>query len=256
MPQPFVLSLILAMFLAIALLSVAARRLGWGSPLIMLVAGIAIDLIPGVPSITLDPDLMLLGLLPPLLYSSGVGMSWRGFRSNLRPILSMAVGCVLFTASAVAALAHYAFGVSWAAGFVLGAIVSPPDSVAPSTLLRSMRLPRRLQMVLEGESLVNDATALVTFSFAVRAVETNAFSPSRGAHPVRGDHRRRDRLRRRRRLGDLAASPHRQRPSRGNPHRAGHAVFGLLAAASDSAAPASSPAFRRGSTSPGTAATT
>jgi monovalent cation/hydrogen antiporter len=114
--------------------------------------------------------------LPPLLYSSGVNMSWRGFRSNLRPILLLAIGCVLFTASAVAAVAHYALGLSWAVGFVLGAIVSPPDAVAPMAVMRAMRLPRRLITILEGESLVNDATALVAFSFALTAVATGSFS--------------------------------------------------------------------------------
>lgn len=176
MPETFVLTSLLAMFLAVALLSVLARRLHASTPVVMLVAGVALALLPGVPAITLDPDLTLLALLPPLLYFSGVGMSWRGFRSNLRPILSLAIGCVLFTASAVAAVAHYALGLSWATGFVLGAIVSPPDSVAPASLRRRFKLPRRLLTILEGESLANDATALVAFSLAVRAVETNQFS--------------------------------------------------------------------------------
>jgi len=176
MPEPFVLTLLLAMFLAIALLSTFANRLHASTPVVMLIAGVVIALLPGVPPITLDPDLTLLGLLPPLLYASGVGMSWRGFRSNLRPILSLAIGCVLFTTSAVAAVAHYLLHLGWADGFVLGAIVSPPDSVAPASLRRRFRLPRRLLMVLEGESLANDATALVAFSLAVRAVETHHFS--------------------------------------------------------------------------------
>jgi CPA1 family monovalent cation:H+ antiporter len=178
MPETFVLTLLLAMFLCIALLSTLADRLHASTPVVMLIAGIVIALLPGVPAITLDPDLTLLGLLPPLLYSSGVGMSWRGFRANLRPILSLAIGCVLFTASAVAAVTHYLLHLSWGVGFVLGAIVSPPDSVAPASLRRRFKLPRRMLMILEGESLVNDATALVAFSLAVRAVETNAFSPT------------------------------------------------------------------------------
>jgi CPA1 family monovalent cation:H+ antiporter len=178
MPETLVLTSLLAMFLAVAMLSVLARRLHASTPVVMLVAGVVIALLPGVPKITLDPDLTFLALLPPLLYTSGVGMSWRGFRSNLRPILSLAVGCVLFTATAVAAVAHYWLGLSWAAGFVLGAIVSPPDSVAPASLRRRFKLPRRLLTILEGESLANDATALVTFSLAVAAVETGHFSAS------------------------------------------------------------------------------
>jgi Na+/H+ antiporter len=178
MPEPFVLTLLLAMFLAVSLLSVLAQRLHASTPVVMLVAGVGLALLPGVPPITLDPDLTLLALLPPLLYSSGVYMSWRGFRSNLRPILSLAIGCVLFTATAVAAVAHYLLGLGWATGFVLGAIVSPPDSVAPASLRRRFKLPRRLLTVLEGESLANDATALVAFSLALRAVETGHFSPT------------------------------------------------------------------------------
>jgi len=105
-----------------------------------------------------------------------VGMSWRGFRSNLRPILLLSIGCVLFTAAIVAATVHYALGVSWPVGFVLGAIVSPPDAVAPMAVLRAVRLPRSLVTVLEGESLVNDATALVTLGFALAAVGSAPFS--------------------------------------------------------------------------------
>ncbi len=175
------LFVILAMFIGVALLSVAARRLCAASPVVMLIAGVVIALLPGLPAVTLDPDLVLLAFLPPLLYSSGVGMSWRGFRSSLRPILLLAIGCVLFTAGAVAAVAHYVLGLSWAVGFVLGAIVSPPDAVAPMALLKGMRLPRRLLTILEGESLVNDATALVTLSFALEAVATGGFSPAAAA---------------------------------------------------------------------------
>jgi CPA1 family monovalent cation:H+ antiporter len=183
MPETLELSTILALFIGLALLSAVARVLGAASPFVMLVGGVAIAFIPGFPAITLDPDLVLLGLLPPLIYSSAVGMSWRGFRSNLRPILLLAIGCVLFTAGAVAAVAHYGLGLSWTVGFVLGAIVSPPDSVTPMALLRSIRLPRRLLTVLEGESLVNDATALVTLSFALEALGSGKFSP--GAVAVR-----------------------------------------------------------------------
>lgn len=164
------------LLLLVAALSVVSRRFRVPSPMLMLVAGTAIAFVPWIPPVRIEPSLVLLWLLPPLLYSSGVGMSWRGFRSNLRPILLLAIGCVLFTASAVAIVAHYAVGVPWAVGFVLGAIVSPPDAVAPIAILRTLRLPRRLVTVLEGESLVNDATALVTLSFATAAVVTGSFS--------------------------------------------------------------------------------
>jgi len=142
----------------------------------MLLSGALLAFIPNLPQISIDPDLVLLVLLPPLLYSSGVGMSWRGFRAGLRPILFLAIGCVLVTAGVVATAMHFLLGVSWPVGFVLGAIVSPPDAVAPLAVLRRMPLPRRLRTVLEGESLVNDATALVVLSFALAAVGSASFS--------------------------------------------------------------------------------
>ena len=166
----------LALLLLIAALSVLAQRLKVSSPLLMLVAGIALAFIPGVPSRTLHPDFIFLGLLPPLLYTSGVNMSWRGFRSNLRPILMLAIGCVIFTASAVAVVGHYLLGLPWVIGFLLGSIVSPPDAVAPIAFMRDLSLPRRLTTVLEGESLINDATALVIFGFALTALATGSFS--------------------------------------------------------------------------------
>src|SRR5262245_49275539 len=142
--DPVPLAYALALAILVAGFSVVARRLRIASPILLLLAGAALDFALGMPKLELDPDLVLLMLLPPLLYSSGVGMSWRGFCANLRPILLLAIGCVLFTAAAVAAVAHYALGLSWAVGFVLGAIVSPPDAVAPMALLRHTRRPRRI----------------------------------------------------------------------------------------------------------------
>jgi CPA1 family monovalent cation:H+ antiporter len=175
------LLVILSLGIAVAFLSVAARRLRAAPSILMLLAGVALAFVPGLPAVTLKPDLVLLLLLPPLLYWSGVGMSWRGFCSDLRPILLLAIGCVLATAAAVATVAHFVLGLSWPVGFMLGAIVSPPDSVAPMALMRHLRLPRRLVTILEGESLVNDATALVIFSFALDALLTGAFSPAMAA---------------------------------------------------------------------------
>src|SRR5262245_26473376 len=172
--QALLYALVLA--LLIAALTVVARRVHVISPILLLVIGALISFTPGIPQLVLDPELVLLTLLPPLLYSSGVGMSWRGFRFNLRPILLLAIGCVLFTATAVAALGHFLLGMPWAVGFVLGAVVAPPDAVAPMAVMKHMRLPHRLITVVEGESLVNDATALVIFGFAVSAVVTGTFS--------------------------------------------------------------------------------
>ena len=119
---------------------------------------------------------MLLVLLPPIIYWAGVSMSWREFRFNLRPISLLAFGCVVFTTCAVAAALHWLFGWPWAVSFLLGAIVAPPDVVAPLTLVRPLNVPRRLLVVLEGEGLANDATALILYRFAVAAIVTGTFS--------------------------------------------------------------------------------
>lgn len=159
-----------------ALTSLAARRMHVPQSILLVVVGAALAYAPRFPAVKLYPDLMLLLLLPPLLYSSGVGMSWRGFKKNMRPIMLLAVGCVLFTASAVAAATHWLFHLPWAVGFVLGAVVSPPDAVAPMAIARRLSVPKRILTVLEGEGLVNDATALILFSFAVGAVTTGGVS--------------------------------------------------------------------------------
>jgi CPA1 family monovalent cation:H+ antiporter len=159
-----------------ASLGIVAERSRLPSPVIMLLAGVALAFVPGIPRLHGTPDIVLLVLLPPLLYSAGVGMSWRGFRSYKRPILNMAIGCVLFTAATVAAAAHYFLALDWAVGFVLGAVVSAPDAVPVVALLRDVRMPRRIVTILEGESLVNDAASLVILAFALDAVATGAFS--------------------------------------------------------------------------------
>ncbi len=165
--------LLLAVLVAVAIL---ARRLNVAPSILLVIAGIGLALIPGLPSIELAPELVLLVILPPLLYSAAVAMSWREFRFNLRPIFLLAFGAVVFTTCAVAVAAHYVIGLPWAVGFLLGAIVSPPDAVAPLAVARRLRLPRRLLLVLEGEGVANDATALILYRFAVVAVSTGAFS--------------------------------------------------------------------------------
>jgi Na+/H+ antiporter len=171
-----VLWIAFAMIAMTALTSLAARRMRVPQSILLVVVGAALAFAPRFPAVKLDPDLVLLLLLPPLLYFSGVGMSWRGFRKYLRPIMLMAVGCVLFTASVVAAATHWLLHLPWAVGFVLGAVVSPPDAVAPMAIARRLSVPKRILTVLEGEGLVNDATALILFSFAVGAVATGGVS--------------------------------------------------------------------------------
>jgi CPA1 family monovalent cation:H+ antiporter len=172
---------VLFMLAILAAVDVAARQLKIAPSILLVVAGIGMALIPGLPTIMLEPELVLLVILPPLIYSAGVAMSWREFRFNLRPITLLAFGCVVFTTCAVAAAAHYLLKFDWAVGFLLGAIVSPPDVVAPLAIARRLGLPRRLLVVLEGEGLANDATALILYRFAVAAVSTGTFSPSAAA---------------------------------------------------------------------------
>src|SRR5436190_3201233 len=172
------IQIVLFLLAVLVLVAVVAQRLKTAPPILLVVAGIALALVPGLPPIELAPELVLLVLLPPLIYSAGVSMSWREFRFNLRPITLLAFGCVVFTTCAVAAAVHYLFGWQWGVAFVLGAIVAPPDVVAPLAIARRLALPRRLLVVLEGEGLANDATALILYRFAVVAVGSGTFSPS------------------------------------------------------------------------------
>ena len=165
--------ILLAVLAGTALL---ARRLHVAPAILLLLAGILLAFVPRVPSLELPPELVLLVVLPPLIYSASVAMSWREFKSNLRPIILLSVGCVIFTAFMVAAATHYLIGLPWNVGFLLGAIVAPPDVVAPLAIARRLGLPRRLLVVLEGEGLANDATALILYRFAVMAISTGAFS--------------------------------------------------------------------------------
>ena len=168
------LLLLLAVLVAVA---IAARRFRIAPPILLVVAGLLLAAMPGVPAIELAPELVLFGILPPLVYEAGVAMSWREFRFNLRSIVQLAFGYVVFTAAAVAAAAHWLLGLPPAIAFMLGAIVAPTDPVAPVSIMRDMGVPRRLLVILQGEGLANDATALILYRFAVAAVATGLFSP-------------------------------------------------------------------------------
>ena len=158
--------------------ALGARRSHIPYSIFLVLLGLAISFLPGMPRIELRPELVLSLFLPPLLYRAGVQMSWRGFKENLRPILLLAVGLVIFTTIAVAGVSYYLLGLPLAVGFVLGAVVSPPDAVAPMAIARRFALPGRVLTILEGEGLVNDATALILFSFAIAAVVAGQhFSP-------------------------------------------------------------------------------
>lgn len=153
-----------------------ARRLDLTPAIVFLLVGIGLALVPGFPPIQMEPEGVLLLVLPPLIYSAGVSMSWREFKWNLRPIALLAIGCVIFTTCAVAIAVHFALDLPWSIGFLLGAIVSPPDVVAPLAIARRLHLPHRILVVLEGEGLANDATALILYRFALLAVSTGTFS--------------------------------------------------------------------------------
>ena len=163
---------------AVAALATLARRVGVPYPILLVLGGLGLAFVPGLPTVELEPDVVFLVFLPPLLFSAAFLTSWRDFRGNLRPIGLLAVGLVLVTTVAVAAVAHWVVGLSWPAAFVLGAIVSPTDAIAATAIAQSLGVPRRIVTVLEGESLVNDAAAIVAFRIAAGvAAGAVIFSP-------------------------------------------------------------------------------
>ncbi len=164
------------LLLAVAVLALVARKAAIPYPILFVVAGLLLGLIPRLPKVRLQPEWIFLFVLPPLLYPAALFTPWRDFRANLRPIGLLAVGLVLFTTVAVAYLAHYYMDLPLAAGFVLGAIISPPDAIAATAIADRLKVPRRIVTILEGESLINDATALVAYRVAVAAVLTGSFS--------------------------------------------------------------------------------
>ena len=169
---------VLALIAACIGFALLARRLAVPYAVVLVLGGMALALAPGVPAVRLDPELALAFFLPPLLQASAFRTDWRAFRRDLRAILLLAVGCVLFTAVCIAAVASWLIpGLPWPAALALGAIVAPPDAVAVAAVLRRLHLPRRIVTVLEGESLINDATALVLYRFAVAAIAAGTVAP-------------------------------------------------------------------------------
>ena len=158
-------------------LTAAARRLPIPTPILQVLAGLAVGVVPGMAIPELEPDLVFFVFLPPILWGAAFDTSLREFKANLRPIGLLAVGLVLATTAAVAAAAHALLpGMPWAVAVALGAIVSPPDAVAAAAIVSRLPVPRRVIVVLEGESLVNDASALVLYRTAVAAAVTGSFS--------------------------------------------------------------------------------
>jgi CPA1 family monovalent cation:H+ antiporter len=168
---------ILVLLVAVAALALLARKIAIPYPILLVLGGLVLAMIPGLPKMHFEPDLIFLIFLPPLLFPAALFTSWRDFHANLRPIGLLAVGLVLFTTVSVGYFAHYlVVGLPLAAAFILGAIVSPPDAVAATAITERLSVPQRIVTVLEGESLVNDAIALVALQFAVAALTTGAFS--------------------------------------------------------------------------------
>ena len=168
--------LILICLVAVALLAIGSRKSNIPYPILLTVAGGLLALVPGLPAIRLDPKLVFDLFLPPLLYPAAVYTSWRDFRANLRSILPLAIFLVLLTMVAAAYLVHALTGLPLAVGFVFGALISPPDAVAALAVTKDLKVPRKIVVILEGESLVNDATSFISFRFAVAAVLTGTFS--------------------------------------------------------------------------------
>ena len=145
-------------------------------PILLVAAGLIIGFVPQLPNLQLDPEVIFIILLPPLLYDAASKTSWHEFRASIRPISALAITLVFFTTVAVAITTYYLIpGFSWPLAFVLGAIVSPPDAVAASGIIKGLGLNKKVITILEGESLVNDASALIAYRFAVMAVTTGSF---------------------------------------------------------------------------------
>src|SRR5437879_3499621 len=169
--------IIVLLFALVAILAVLACRVALPYPIVLVTGGLGLSFVPGLPEVKLNPDTVFYFILPALLYPAALFTSWRDFRRNLRPILLLAIGLVLTTMVAVAWIAHAVVpGLPWAAAFALGAIVSPPDAIAATAIIRRLGVPHRIPGILEGESLVNDATALVALQFAIAALLTGSFS--------------------------------------------------------------------------------
>src|SRR5947207_10931024 len=169
--------LLMGLLLAVAAMLVTAPLLRTPYPIFLVLGGLALAFMPGIPTLQLPPDVVLIAVLPPLLYTSAFFASLRDLRASARPIGMLAIGLVVATMTVVAVVAHAAIdSMSWSAAFVLGAIVSPTDPIAATGIMRRLGVPRRVVTVVEGESLVNDGTALVLYRVAVTAAVSGAFS--------------------------------------------------------------------------------
>ncbi|MET0450036.1 MAG: cation:proton antiporter, partial [Aeromicrobium sp.] len=165
------IALTLVTLLAIVVaVSAIAGKYSMSAPLVLIVVGIIGSYTPFVPDFELTPEIVLVGLLPPLLYAASIRTSLIDFRANKRPIILLSVGLVLFTTAGIGVLVWWILDVPFAVALALGAVVAPPDAVAATAIARRVGLPRRVVTILEGESLVNDATAIVTLRASIAAI--------------------------------------------------------------------------------------
>lgn len=168
--------LILSLLFVVSMLSMLSQKLRVSYPIFLVIAGLLISLVPGIPEVSLEPEVVFIIFLPPLLYSAAWNTSWNDFWANRRPIGLLSIGLVIFTSAAIAFTAQAMIpGFTLAMGFLLGGIVSPPDAIAATSVLQGMKVPRRAIAILEGESLVNDASSLIVFRFALAAILTGQF---------------------------------------------------------------------------------
>jgi CPA1 family monovalent cation:H+ antiporter len=169
-------TIIIIILTAVVGLLAAADKFKFPNPVLLVVAGLGIGFIPSMPAIVLDPEVVFLIFLPPILYDAASNTSWHDFKSEIKAISTLAIALVIFTTGAVAAASYILIpGFSWPLAFVLGAIVSPPDAVAATNITKGLGLDKKVITILEGESLVNDASALIAYRFAVTAIGTGSF---------------------------------------------------------------------------------
>ncbi|NII24446.1 Na+/H+ antiporter [Pseudoflavitalea sp. X16] len=170
------LLLIISLLFVVSMLSMLSDKLRISYPILLVIAGLLIGFIPGVPAIKLEPDLVFIIFLPPLLYAAAWNTSWNDFWRHRRPIGLLAFGLVVFTATAIAFISNALIpGFTLSLGFLLGGIISPPDAIAATSVLQQLKVPKRITTILEGESLINDASSLIVFRFALAAISTGHF---------------------------------------------------------------------------------
>lgn len=169
------IDLVVCLLIVMVILVTVARRLNVSQPIVLVLGGLLLALFPRLPEVRLDPEIVFLVFLPPLLYWDALHCSWRDFRDYRRPILLLAIGLVFTTTMAVMIVAHLLLGLPWGPAFVLGAVLGPTDTVAAGAILERFNLPRNLLAVLRGESLLNDALALVLYETAVHVTQTKVY---------------------------------------------------------------------------------